>query len=251
MPTADRLLLIQASAPNAVPPQRPGWLASLPGQCEVCKAGTSGTTTAALCGDCVQRFGATRPRCRRCGIGTGEDLAACGECLRDPPPFERTLCAVDYGFPWDTLITAFKFEGRVELADALATRLAAAVQDDDRAELVVPVPLSARRLAERGYNQSWELARRVARRLHMPAQASLLQRPQDTRHQADLDRAERRRNLQAAFRVDPRHGALLAGRRVALVDDVMTTGATAREAAATLLRAGAASVVVWALARTA
>ena len=114
----------------------------------------------------------------------------------------------------------------------------------------LPVPLSARRLSERGYNQSWELAQRIARQLRLPAQADLLQRPQDTRHQADLDRAERRRNLHGAFMVDPRRRALLQGRRVALVDDVMTTGATAREAAATLLRSGAAAVEVWALART-
>ena len=242
---------METAAPAASWMPRSGGFARLPGQCEVCKAGTSGTATTALCDDCVRRFGTLRPRCRRCGIGTGAELAACGECLRDPPPFERTLCAVDYSFPWDALITAFKFEGRVELAGTLATHLTAAVQDGVRPGLIVPVPLSTRRLAERGYNQSWELARRVARRLRLPAHASLLLRPQDTLHQADLDRAERRRNLQGAFMVDPRRRALLQGQRVALVDDVMTTGATAREGAATLLQAGAASVVVWALARTA
>ena len=228
-----------------------GWLARWPGQCEVCRSGTSGGGGVALCADCMQRFGALRPRCRRCGIGCGAPMDACGECLRDPPPFERTWCAVDYGYPWDRLISAFKFEGRVELAGTLAARLVEVVAVPAQPDLVVPVPLSARRLAERGYNQSWELARRVARPLRLPAYADLLQRPQDTLHQANLGRAQRRSNLRNAFMVDPRRRALLQGKRVALVDDVMTTGATAREAAATLLHAGAGAVVVWALSRTA
>jgi ComF family protein len=118
------------------------------------------------------------------------------------------------------------------------------------AELVLPVPLSRQRLAERGYNQAWELARRVARLAGLPARADVLLRPLETAHQAALDRAERQRNLRRAFMVDPRQRAVLQGRRVALVDDVMTTGTTVREAAAALTRAGAASVQVWVLART-
>ncbi|HZF79333.1 MAG TPA: ComF family protein [Rubrivivax sp.] len=149
-------------------------------------------------------------------------------------------------------MTAFKFRGHVELASTLAVRVADAVSSagSPLPDLVVPVPLSATRLAERGYNQAWELARRLAQRLRLPADATLLQRPIDTAHQAALGRRERRDNLRTAFMADPlRRGALL-GRRVALVDDVMTTGATAREAAAVLLRAGAATVDVWVLART-
>jgi ComF family protein len=117
-------------------------------------------------------------------------------------------------------------------------------------DTVVPVPMSARRLAERGYNQAWELARHVAAALSLPATASLLLRPVDAAHQIELGRAERRRNLRCAFMVDPLQRALLQGCRVALVDDVMTTGATAHAAADALLRAGAAAVDVWVLART-
>jgi predicted amidophosphoribosyltransferase len=109
--------------------------------------------------------------------------------------------------------------------------------------------MSARRLAERGYNQAWELARRVAAALSLPASASLLLRPVDAGPQIELGRAERQRNLRNAFMVDPRQRGTLQGRRVALVDDVMTTGATAHAAASALLRAGAA-VDVWVLART-
>jgi ComF family protein len=230
----------------------PGLLPLLPRQCEVCRQWSA----EAVCADCVARWAAARPRCVRCGLQLGMQLgltgAVCGDCLRAPPPFERTLCAVDYAFPWDALTARFKFNGQVELASAFAARMAAAVQTAAAPlpTLLLPVPLSAQRLAERGYNQAWELARRLAVRLHLEADATLLQRPLDTAHQAGLDRGARQRNLRTAFMVDARRRGEVAGRRVALVDDVMTTGATAREAAAVLLRAGAAAVEVWVLART-
>ena len=181
---------------------------------------------------------------------------ACGACLRTPPPFEHTVCVADYGCPWDRLIADFKFAGRAELAGMLAVRLHAAWLQAalPPASLVLPVPLSAARLAERGYNQAWELARRVAASAGLNARADLLLRPWETAHQAhqaDLNRVARQQNLRSAFMVDPRQRSLLTGQRVALVDDVMTTGATAREAAAVLLRAGAAAVDVWVIARTA
>ena len=112
------------------------------------------------------------------------------------------------------------------------------------------MPLSARRLAERGYNQSWELARRVARLRRLPARADVLERVVDTPPQTALDRAARLANLRAAFHLPPAARAAVAGRRVALVDDVATTGTTLREAAAALRRAGAAAVDGWVFART-
>ena len=223
-------------------------LPRLPGECEVCRQWSA----AALCPACVARFAAPRPRCACCGIGLGLAAPRCGDCLRDGPPFEHTVCVADYGFPWDALIGAFKFQGRAELAGLLATQLLAAVHVAARPtpQLVLAVPLSPRRLTERGYNQAWELARRVAAALRLPADAQLLQRPLETAHQAELTRSERQRNLRTAFMADPRRRSELQGRRVALVDDVMTTGATAREAATVLLRAGAAAVDLWVLART-
>ncbi len=225
---------------------------TLPSQCEVCRQWDS----AALCGACSSRFGQAVPRCARCGLRMGLASAACGACLREPPPFESTSCVADYSFPWDRLIVAFKFEGRVELADVLAQALHEAVVVQTQARggtvpgLVLPVPLSPQRLAERGYNQAWELARRVARRLGTRARSDVLLRPGETAHQADLSRAERQSNLRRAFMVDPRRRPVVSGLAVALVDDVMTTGATVHEAACVLLRAGAASVQVWVVART-
>lgn len=219
-----------------------------PSQCEVCRQWAGQP----LCNSCIGRFAAAVPRCSRCGLRMGLAVAACGHCLREPPPFEHTTCAADYGFPWDSLIADYKFNGREDLAGPLSRLLNMAVSSAGHPvpDLVLPIPLSPPRLAERGYNQAWELARRTARLQGRPARHDVLLRPSDTAHQAALSRAERQRNLAAAFMVDPRQRAAVHGRRVAIVDDVMTTGATAREAAQTLLRAGAAAVDLWMLART-
>jgi len=168
------------------------------------------------------------------------------------------VAAFDYAFPWDRLIADFKFRQRVELARALSQRLLATLvgeggqgDDDPRSiDLVTAVPLSASRLRERGYNQSWEIARRLAPGLGLPARHDTLLRWRDTAHQIVLDRPQRAANLRGAFMPALGARARISGRRIALVDDVMTTGATAAEASLALLEAGAASVHVWLLART-
>jgi ComF family protein len=225
-------------------------LARWPGQCELCR----GWSGAALCPACIDTHGRERPRCLRCGLGTGQPLARCGHCLQDPPPQWRTVCALDYLFPWDRLIGQFKFQRRLDLAAPLAALLERALPlelapegSNDR-PLVVPVPLSEARLAVRGFNQAWELARRVARARGLPTLPDALRRVLNTEAQAGLGRSERQRNLRNAFA--PAAHAALQGRDVALVDDVMTTGATAAECAAALLRGGARSVQLWVLART-
>ena len=173
--------------------------------------------------------------------------------MDDPPPFDAARCAVDYAFPWDGIVADFKFRDRPELASLMVSLMlpapeGAAAMDD--VDLIVPVPLSKARLVERGYNQAWELARRLARRSRRPATATLLARRADTAHQTALDRAGRLDNLRDAFVVAPASAVALRGARVALVDDVMTTGATLRQAAQTLRHAGAARVEAWVFART-
>jgi ComF family protein len=150
------------------------------------------------------------------------------------------------------LIVNFKFHGMSELATVLALPLLAAVRRSGAAlpQLLLPVPLSPARLAERGFNQAWEIARRVAALLNLPAQPQVLTRVLDTAHQTELSRAQRRANLRAAFVVPAAAQTALQGRHVAVIDDVMTTGATAEEASRALLRAGAARVDLWVLART-
>ena len=191
-------------------------------------------------------------RCMGCALVLVSSATRCGDCQRQPPAFTHTVCAVDYAFPWDHLIVSLKYHGMVELASPLAGVLARAVQATELVmpELVLPVPLSRARLAERGFNQAWELARRVAATLHLATTAHAFERVVDTAHQTELGRAQRRANLRAAFVVPTAQQAALRGRRIALVDDVMTTGATAEEASQALLRAGVAAVEIWVLART-
>lgn len=220
-----------------------------PSQCEVCRSWGNSR----VCGDCQTRLARRVVRCGRCALPAAGTARACGTCLRSPPPFAAAVCAVDYAFPWDRMILDLKFHRRVELSKPLGATLVAALHAQDAGrgvELVLPVPLSPARLAERGYNQAWEIARRVAGNLQLPAHAGWLQRPIDGAHQADLPRDARANNLRGAFMVHPQDQPRIAGLHIALVDDVMTTGATAREATAALLRAGAVSVVVWAVART-
>ena len=211
---------------------------------------------AGLCRRCQVRFVATRPAlCPRCALPNANG-ATCGLCLREPPPYRRCVAGVLYGFPWDRLIKRFKFNDQPELATLLAEVLADALSgalapaDAPPVDCVLPVPLSASRLAERGYNQAWELARRVAALRQLPAAPSLLLRLRDTPHQVGLSRSERARNLHEAMWVDTAASAKLAGRHLALVDDVLTTGGTAVAATRALLAAGAASVDIWVLART-
>jgi ComF family protein len=177
--------------------------------------------------------------------------APCVECLRDPPPQTRTTCAVDYGFPWDDLLRRLKFDGEVDLARPLGGLLSQAIsRAAARApDVVTAVPLSPSRLASRGYNQAWLIARRVASAGKWPV-GHLLERPLDTPEQAALDRTRRLANLRSAFNVPASARPLLQGRCVALVDDVMTTGATVAECTRALLAAGAAALLVWAVART-
>jgi len=224
----------------------------LPADCRVCRQWSTG----GLCQACTQRFCAPQRRCPRCALGLspGVDIVLpCAGCIGQPSAWRRAVCAQDYAFPWSGLIGDFKFRGDVALASLLAQRLAYAVADAPGArdvDVVLPVPLSAPRLQERGFNQAWELARRLGHLLGLATAVDLLQRPVDTAHQLDLSLQDRARNLRGAFMVTPGRQHMVAGRRLALVDDVMTTGATLREATRALMQAGAASVDVWAVART-
>jgi ComF family protein len=220
----------------------------LPSLCAVCR----GWGAHRVCGDCVQRFALVVPRCLRCGLQVPAGVVACGACLIEPPPFTRTVAAVDYGHPWDALITQLKFHAALDLVQALADRMLDAVQANalPAPDLLVPMPLSDARLRERGYNQAWELTKRLDGRLRCGTDAHLFLRVKNTPHQLAFPPNERADNVHAAFAVEPRRTSEIRGRRIALIDDVMTTGATAAEAARTLLRAGATEVQVWVVART-
>lgn len=184
-----------------------------------------------------------------------DGVERCGACITRPPAFDFAVAAVNYGEPWDELIKRFKFRQRPGMAPALVDRLLNAVHEHPHAlrtrpDLVLPVPLALERLRERGYNQAWELSRRIAKTLRLSAEPQLLLRTKNTGHQLKLDIAARSANLKGAFMVEPLRRDAIRGRHVAVVDDVMTTGATAHELAATLKQAGAARVQIWVVART-
>lgn len=225
----------------------PGW----PSLCGVCRGWGRGR----LCQPCLALHARTVPRCRRCAIALPDATRPCGACDVDPPPYDVAVAAVDYAHPWDAVIGRWKFEQGLDLGGALAALLAQAIRGQGAGaaapvDLVVPMPLSRARLRERGCNQAWELGRRVAHTLGLPGDARVLRRLVDVPPVARLGREERRQAVRGVFDVDPARRHRLAGRTVALVDDILTTGATAREATRVLGAAGAASVHLWVLART-
>jgi ComF family protein len=219
-----------------------------PSVCAICRSWGRGR----ICAACLDRFAVRIPRCARCALPVPAQVSVCGACLGSPPPFDAALTALEYRAPWDRLVTAFKFHDALDLARPFASAIAAAERERaaPRPSLVVPVPLAPTRLRARGYNQAWEIARRVAGMLEIAADPALLLRVRDTVHQLALPPLARAGNVAGAFAVEPLRRGELAGRAVAVVDDVMTTGSTAAELARVLKQAGAARVEVWVLART-
>lgn len=192
------------------------------------------------------------PRCVRCALRVPQGVAVCGTCLVTPPPQDGAVAAVDYAAPWDRLVTRFKFHEGLDLSASLASLVLEAWRQagEARPDLIVPVPLSAPRLRERGFNQSWEIARRLASATGCRADAALVLRIRDTLHQTACPIDKRASNVKDAFLVEPRRAAEVRGKTIAIVDDVMTTGATIGEIVRMLRQSGAAQVHAWVLART-
>lgn len=217
----------------------------LPGGCQICLAWGGER----ICTPCQARFAPTVKRCPACALAMPGPH--CAACLRERLPLSGAVAAVDYSAPWDALLHGLKYQGQLGAAPALGQLLASAVQcsaPPSAGLLLMPVPLHPRRLCERGYNQSELLAQAVGQALVRPVQADWLQRVVDTPSQTQLTRAQRQRQLAQAFVLRP--GCSVEGLDIALIDDVMTTGATMAALAHLLTRHGAASVQAWAVART-
>ena len=189
------------------------------------------------------------PRCLRCGIafeGVGPSHL-CGECLTAPPPFERAAAAFRYGGAAKDAVLRLKY-GRVYwIGSSLGRKLALTAEQLKPIDVVIPIPLHPKRLRARGFNQSALIAKPVARALGCPMETRLLHRVRDTVPQAGLAKPARAQNIRGAFLVQRPHR--VRQMRVVLVDDVITTGETMKEAARVLLEAGAVSVVALAAAR--
>lgn len=212
------------------------------GRCFLCRGAAGGVLCEACDADLPRLAGTCCPRCASRSPGG----APCGRCLARPPAYDATVAALSYEFPADVLVQALKFRGELALAPLLGALLAAALPAGPRPALLVPVPLGAARLRERGFNQSLEIARALARSTGLRLAPGIAERLRDTPPQFDLPFEARARNVRGAFRCRE----ALEGADVAVLDDVMTTGATLSELAATLKRAGAARVVNWVVART-
>jgi ComF family protein len=221
---------------------------ALPQQCALCAVPCGSLLVCRACSEQLPRIARA---CPRCALPSASALV-CGACLARPPPFVAAFAAFAYAFPLDRLLHAFKYGGRLAHADFFAASLADCVADSVVQRLdglwpdaLVALPLAPTRQRERGFDQAAEIARRVAHLTGIP-KVQGLHRTRDTPAQAALPWKDRAANVRGAFAADPS----LAGLRIAIVDDVMTTGATLSAAAGAVLRAGARAVEVWAVART-
>jgi ComF family protein len=224
----------------------------LPPRCLAC--GTMVERPGALCSPCWRGIDfLAPPHCSLCGLPFEFDVgpaALCGACARARPAYDRARAVMRYDDHSRGLILGFKHADRTEGAPAYGTWLARAGQELlAEAELIVPVPLHWRRLFARRYNQAALLAKALGRQARLSVAPDLLRRRRHTVSQGHLSAAARQRNVAGAFAVSPARQAMLRDRRVVLVDDVMTTGATVSACAKVLRGGGAAAVDVLVLAR--
>lgn len=223
-----------------------------PPSCIACRNATS--QPHGLCAACWSGMGfITRPYCKRLGtpfaVDLGGDLIS-PQAMADPPVFERARAVARYDDTARELVHRLKYGDRLELAKAMAQMMVLAGHElVAQADVVVPVPLHRFRLWSRRFNQAAALARQVGTLSGKPVALQGLSRVRSTRPQVGLTRDQRRLNLQGAFRPGPDAALRIEGRRVLLVDDVLTTGSTANAASRALLRAGAVAVDVLTFAR--
>jgi len=207
-----------------------------------------------LCVACEQELPWNEEHCLRCALPLAMAGLTCAQCSRRPPAFDQVIAPWHFGFPLDTLISRFKHNSQWPLgrlmAEILSLNLSHRFQEGlPKPDLLLPVPLARRRLRKRGFNQAGMLGRWLSKALVIECNERLLLRTRETPAQQHLDARARRRNLHQAFALAGE--ASLEGKHVAVVDDVLTTGATAQATAQLLRQAGARRIDVYCLARTA
>lgn len=216
----------------------------LPPRCLLC--GAAGQPGLDVCEGCAAELPRNTNCCARCAEPLSLPVPLCGRCQHTTPPWQSAWAPFRYAWPLDRLETRFKFGGSLACGRTLARLWCLSTPPEARPEAIVPVPLHVSRLRQRGYNQALELARPLAERLGIALYADALKRVRATGAQTELDATARRHNVRGAFHL--LENARLPA-HVALLDDVMTTGATLAECTRVLTRAGVARVDVWALAR--
>ncbi len=216
----------------------------LPRHCVACGM-ASGESN--LCLPCTAELPRNQHACRQCGLRLSIHTdSICGNCLKNPPPWRFGIAGLDYQFPVDHLVCRFKFSRDLACGHVLGMQLIAAIKRGNHPspEVIVPVPLHRSRHFSRSFNQAELLARQISKALQIPVLPNLLRRIRRTRAQTGLDARERRKNTRGAF-----SSRQTGFSHVALVDDVMTTGATLAECTRTLQRSGVACVSAWVAAR--
>src|SRR5947207_1016452 len=224
---------------------------ALPTLCVSCREPVDGE---GVCAECWSKLSfIAQPYCPRLGIpfvyDPGPELLSM-EAIANPPAYQRARAAVRYDDVARTLVHALKYQDRTDLAPAMGRWMARAGHELlEEADVLVPVPLHWRRGWSRRYNQSGALARSIERRGGVKVASEALRRVRPTLQQIGLSRAQRATNVQGAFKVAPNRQSEIQGRRVVLIDDVLTSGATVDACARALLRAKAAHVDVLVFAR--
>lgn len=209
--------------------------------CLLCAGAAGGELVCKPCAADLPRLDARR--CSICALPITEGQR-CGACIAQPPNYDHVCAAFAYAFPADALIRALKYRGMLAVAPFLGQAVAGSL--DERPDVLIAMPLAAARLRERGFNQAHEIARHAARAVNVPLDAHACRKVRDTPPQAALPWKERAKNMRRAFVCD----ADFTGKHVAVVDDVMTTGATLNEIARNLKQAGATRVTGLVAART-
>ena len=227
----------------------------LPSQCLLCAQTLGGSEL--LCTGCLLDLPYLQQDhlCLQCSLNLSGGASYCGHCLDNPPAFSRSLIPFAYGDPLSPLIHKLKYRGHLTsgklLGQLLADFLTHQAREDPEwlaPDLIIATPMHWMRRWRRGYNQAELLAGAAAAALEIPLATGAIARIKRTPSQKELSRRERQKNLRNAFRVT--NPSLIAGKRIALVDDVITTTATLRELSQVLRKAGASDVQAWALART-
>lgn len=226
--------------------------------CLLCEGETHHFRGWIFCSACLADLPWLIHRCRQCSINVAETHRKCGDCLNKSPYFDETVALFAYQRPINHMLIQYKYHGHLyylpTFADMLALKILAHYQKHQRAlpDMILAVPLGAARLKQRGFNQSLEIAKQLSQTLGIPYQAQAIIRLRDTRMQAGLNLKLRQKNLQNAFGLVNNHKIYrtLKNKKIAVVDDVLTTGATLNALAKLLKEAGAYSVDNWVIART-
>ncbi|MFZ2999960.1 MAG: phosphoribosyltransferase family protein [Undibacterium umbellatum] len=226
--------------------------ALIPNSCALCHLDSSDV----VCSACqLAYFQTEQHRCLQCALPLPPASASprCGDCLSNPPAFDRTVTVCDYAAPQDQLVLSLKFGHQLALAPWFARMLRDSIlqrQGSELPDLLCAVPLGAKRLAERGFNQAWEITRPLSKHLGVPGDVHILQRSRETAMQSGLPTAARARNVKHAFCLYQHDMDSVRDLHLGIVDDVMTTGMTMHEIATMLKRHGAAKVTAYVFART-